>query len=117
VESPSQAAAPGSQRPGKPEVVCPDFHAAIELIGRRWTGAVLWSLSEQPLYFADLAAAIPGISDRLLSNRLRELEAEGLVERTVHTGSPPRVSYALSEAGAALQPALRGLRDWARAWK
>lgn len=78
---------------------------------------MLWSLSEQPLYFADLAAAIPGISDRLLSNRLRELEAEGLVERTVHTGSPPRVSYALSEAGAALQPALRGLRDWARAWK
>ena len=97
--------------------MCPDFHAAVELIGRRWAGAVLWALSDQPLYFADLAAAIPGISDRLLSTRLRELEAEGLVVRSVHPGAPSRVSYALSARGRALQPALHELRDWARAWK
>jgi DNA-binding HxlR family transcriptional regulator len=105
--------------PGRPEPVCPDFHAAVELIGRRWTGAILWALGEEEeaLYFADLVAAVPGISDRLLSARLRELEGEGLVERSVHPGAPARVSYELTEKGRALTPALHALRDWARGWK
>lgn len=101
----------------EPAPVCPDFHAAIELVGRRWSGAILWALCDEPLYFADLSAAIPGISDRLLSARLRELETEGLVERSVHAGAPARVSYALSAKGQALEPALKQLRDWARDWK
>lgn len=117
VDEPAQATAQAPREGGKPARVCPDFHAAVELVGRRWTGAILWSLSDEPLYFADLNAAIPGISDRLLSTRLRELEAEGLVERSVHAGAPARVSYALSEKGRALQPALRELRAWARGWK
>ena len=96
--------------------VCPHFHAAIELIGRRWTGAILWVLAERPHFFAELVAAVPGISDRLLSARLRELEAEGLVERSVHDGSPARVSYALTEKGRSIAPALRELRGWARSW-
>ena len=96
--------------------VCPHFHAAIELIGRRWTGAILWALAERPHFFAELVAAVPGISDRLLSARLRELEAEGLVERSVHDGSPARVSYALTEKGRSIAPALRELRGWARRW-
>lgn len=100
-----------------PAQVCPEFHAAIELVGRRWTGAILWTLADGPHYFAELAAAVPGLSDRLLSARLRELEAEGLVERSVHDGPPPRVSYALTEKGRALAPALRELRSWARRWK
>jgi len=87
------------------------------MVGRRWTGAILYCLAQEPHYFADLTAAIPGLSDRLLSARLRELEAEGLVERSVHPGAPARVSYALSEKGRALEPALRELREWAREWK
>jgi DNA-binding HxlR family transcriptional regulator len=117
VESSSPAVTTVPREGGKPQPVCSDFHAAIEMIGRRWTGAILWSLSDEPLYFADLSVAVPGISDRLLSTRLRELEAEGLVERSVHAGAPARVSYALSAKGRALQPALRELRDWARGWK
>jgi len=96
--------------------VCPHFHAAIELIGRRWTGAILWALAERPHFFAELVAAVPGLSDRLLSARLRELEAEGLVERSVHDGSPARVSYALTEKGRSVAPALRELRSWAQRW-
>jgi len=96
--------------------VCPQFHAAIELIGRRWTGAILWALAERPHFFAELVAAVPGLSDRLLSARLRELEAEGLVERSVHAGAPARVSYALTEKGRSIAPALRELRSWARRW-
>lgn len=99
-----------------PTRVCPDFHAAVELIGRRWTGAIVWALAERPHYFAELAQAVPGLSDRLLSRRLRELEAEGLVERSVHPGPPARVSYALTDKGQALEPALRELRTWAKRW-
>jgi DNA-binding HxlR family transcriptional regulator len=97
--------------------VCPDFHAAIELIGRRWTGAIVSALTEGPMRFGELAKAIPGLSDRLLSQRLRELEKAGVVERTVEPGTPVKVSYSLSEKGADLGPAMTELREWARRWK
>jgi DNA-binding HxlR family transcriptional regulator len=97
--------------------VCPHFHAAIELIGKRWTGAILCSLTEGPLRFGELARAVPGLSDRLLSQRLRELEEEGLVGREVVPGAPVRVTYSLTEKGAELGPAIRELRSWARRWK
>ena len=97
--------------------VCPHFHAAIELIGKRWTGAILAALSDGPCRFGELCQAVPGLSDRLLSQRLRELEAEGLVERTVVAGAPVRVTYSLTEKGADLSPALRELRAWGQRWK
>ena len=109
--------APGATRSGKPSTHVPtNFHAAVELIGRRWTGAILWSLVEGSRYFSELRDAIPGLSDRLLSTRLRELEGEGLVERSVHPGTPPRVSYALTETGLGLEPAIRELHAWAQGW-
>ena len=115
MEAPSteRASAPGQ---GRPAHVCPDFHAAVELIGKRWAGAILWSLADGPRYFAEVGQSVPGLSDRLLSRRLRELEGEGLVERSVHAGSPARVSYALTDKGRALEPALRELRSWAKRW-
>jgi DNA-binding HxlR family transcriptional regulator len=97
--------------------VCPHFHAAIELVGKRWTGAILIALTDGSLRFGELAKAVPGLSDRLLSQRLRELEEEGLVERTVEPDAPVRVSYALTEMGAELQPAIDELKDWARRWR
>lgn len=106
-----------ARRNGRAARVSPDFHTAIELIGRRWTGAILWALAERPHYFAELTDCVPGLSDRLLSRRLRELESTGLVERSVHEGAPARVSYALTEKGRALEPVLGELERWARAWK
>ena len=99
--------APPKQAPTRPRprrrpasvVVCHRYHEAVELVGRRWSGAILFSLIDGPRYFSDVAAAVPGVSDRLLSQRLRELESEGLVERAVHDGPPARVSYRLSELG------------------
>lgn len=102
-------------RPAEP--VCPEFQAAIELIGKRWSGAIVSSLSSGPVYFAGLAHAVPGVSDRVLSERLRELEAAGIVERSVHAGNPPRVSYRLSAIGTELEPALAELASWARRWQ
>jgi DNA-binding HxlR family transcriptional regulator len=97
--------------------VCPHFHHAIELIGKRWTGAIVCALTEQPMRYAELRKAVPGLSDRLLSQRLRELEDEGLVERQVEAGTPVRVIYSLTEAGQELDPVLSELKTWARRWK
>ena len=102
---------------GPSGAVCPHFHAAIELIGKRWTGAIVSVLTEQPMRFAELGKAVPGLSDRLLSRRLRELELEGLVEREVEAGTPTRVVYSLTEKGAALGPAIGELRVWAKRWQ
>lgn len=104
--------APGELRP----TVGPEFQAAIELVGKRWAGAIIWALAERPHYFAELTHAVPGLSDRLLSTRLRELEAEELVERRVHEGNPTRVSYALTGKGRELEPAIRELEGWALRW-
>lgn len=96
--------------------VCPRFHAAVELIGRRWIGVIIVTLLGGPHFFRDLGAAVPEMSDRLLSQRLRELEREGLVERSVHDGPPARVSYALTDAGRALEPVIDELHAWAQRW-
>jgi DNA-binding HxlR family transcriptional regulator len=100
----------------EPAAVCPHFHAAIELIGKRWTGAIVCALTEGPMRFGELIKAVPGLSDRLLSQRLRELETEGLVEREVEAGSPVRVTYSLTERGADLRPAIAELQAWAQRW-
>lgn len=83
------------------------------LLGKRWTGLVVAVLMPHPVHFADLRRAIPGISERMLSDRLTELGAAGLVVRNVDEGPPLRVCYALTEAGAALEPALKELGSWA----
>jgi DNA-binding HxlR family transcriptional regulator len=97
--------------------VCPQFHEAIELIGKRWTGAIVCALTEGPMRFGELGKAVPGLSDRLLSQRLRELEDEGLVEREVEAGTPVRVTYSLTATGEDLGPAIRELKAWAKRWK
>jgi DNA-binding HxlR family transcriptional regulator len=96
--------------------VCPYYHQAIELIGKRWTGAIVEALLPAPRRFSEIAHSIPQISDRLLSIRLRELESEGIVERRVFDGSPVRVEYTLTPKGRALEPAIGALRFWAREW-
>ena len=95
---------------------CPLYHEAVELVGRRWTGAIIRVLMDGPMRFSEIAQAVPELSDRLLSERMKELEARGIVQRTVHPGPPVRVEYALSTMGAELGPALFELQRWARRW-
>ena len=96
---------------------CPFYHEAVELIGRRWTGAIVAVLLDHgPLRFSEIAQAVPELSDRLLSERMKELEARGVVERHVEPGPPVRVTYELTAMGAELQPALSELKSWARQW-
>ena len=96
---------------------CPHLHEAVELIGKRWTGAILFVLVQgEPMRFGEIGNAVPQLSDRLLSERMKELEARGIVERRVDAAPPGRVEYALTEMGRALAPTLRELRSWARRW-
>jgi DNA-binding HxlR family transcriptional regulator len=106
----------GSAKKLSPAGVCPYFHEAVELLGKRWTGAIVHTLLEGPKRFSEVSHAIPQISDRLLSSRLRELEACGIVEREVYEESPVRVEYELTDMGRALEPAVRAIRTWAREW-
>lgn len=95
---------------------CEVYSRAIEILGRRWTGAILRALMAGRTRFNDIAHTIPGLSDRLLSERLKELEAEGLVTRTVTPCTPVRVEYSLTEAGNALVPVVWSVAKWAEAW-
>ncbi|HWV22720.1 MAG TPA: winged helix-turn-helix transcriptional regulator [Thermomicrobiales bacterium] len=96
--------------------VCPKFHKAVELVGRRWTGAILSALLKGATRFTDIIHAVPGLSDRLLSERLKELEAEGIVTRIVHPETPVRIEYQLTMKGMQLNAVTDALSDWAERW-
>jgi DNA-binding HxlR family transcriptional regulator len=96
---------------------CPRLHEAVELVGKRWTGAIVAVLLEGgAMRFSEIAQRIPHISDRLLSERMKELEARGVVERHVHPDSSIRVEYELTPMGRALAPAMKELKAWADEW-
>jgi DNA-binding HxlR family transcriptional regulator len=86
---------------------------AFDLLGRRWTGVILGTLSDRPTNFRELARAVDGISDSMLSARLGALTSAGLVTRTVDEGPPVSVAYELTDAGRALLPALEQISRWA----
>jgi DNA-binding HxlR family transcriptional regulator len=96
---------------------CPRLHEAVELVGKRWTGAILAvMLQGGAMRFSQIAQAVPALSDRLLSERMKELEARGMVERRVSGSSPARVEYELTRMGRELAPALAELESWAHRW-
>jgi len=96
--------------------VCGLFHRASELIGRRWTGAIIYVLLRGRTRFAALRAAIPGITDRMLSERLQELEQEGIVAREVIPETPVRIEYSLTDKGRALAGPIEAIGAWAHDW-
>lgn len=99
----------------KENTLCPRLAKAMELIGKRWTALILYQLLDGPQRFNEIETALP-VSGRLLSERLKELEKEGLVERNVFTETAIRVEYSLTEKGRALEPAIREIESWATNW-
>jgi len=95
---------------------CSRFHRAIELIGSRWAGTIVNALLRGPARYAELRAAIPDINDRMLSERLKELEREGILSRRIIPEAPVRVEYELTEKGRDLEKSLRAVADWAAEW-
>jgi DNA-binding HxlR family transcriptional regulator len=95
---------------------CPYYHRAIELIGARWTGAIIRALLAGLSRFGELGEAIPGVSDRMLSERLKELETEGIVERRVSPSRPVSVEYRLTDKGRSLASIVEAVSEWATEW-
>lgn len=111
-----EPAAPPDACAGNP-ACCPRLHEAVELVGKRWTGAILAVLLQGgPMRFSEIAQAVPDLSDRLLSERVKELEKRGMVDRRVAPSSPARVEYELTPMGRDIAPALEELEAWAHRW-
>lgn len=106
------------QEPTKISVphTCPHYEHATQLLGKRWTGLLLAALMQGSSRFCELTTSVDGLSDRVLSDRLRELEAEGIVKRVVFPQIPVRVEYQLTEKGKALQPVIEAIHTWAEQW-
>lgn len=96
---------------------CPAYTQAIEIIGRRWTGAVVRAMLAGSTRFSEILAAVPGLSDRLLSERLKELESEGIVQRSVTPSTPVRIQYTLTDKGRSLAAVVREVATWAETWQ
>jgi len=95
---------------------CPLYHRAIEIIGRRWTGVIVRALLAGNTRFTQIRSTVPGLSDRLLSERLKELEAEGIVDRRVMPDTPVRIEYRLTAKGDALASVVVAMSAWAEEW-
>ena len=98
------------------DAFCPVYASLMDLLSRRWMGLILRVLMAGPHRFSQILAAVPGLSDPQLAQRLRELEAKALVKRSVLSTSPVHVEYELTEAGQDLERAVRALSDWASKW-
>ncbi|MER2108229.1 MAG: helix-turn-helix domain-containing protein [Solibacillus sp.] len=95
--------------------LCPRLSKALDLIGKRWTALIIYQLLEGPQRFNAIEAALP-ISGRLLSERLKELEKEGIVGRKVYSEIPIRVEYSLTEKGRSLEATVREIETWSKNW-
>ncbi len=91
--------------------ICP-VSATLEMIGGKYKGLILWHLSESKLRFSELSKLISGATAKMLTQQLRELEANKLVHRKVFPVIPPHVEYSLTELGQSLMPVLKAMRDW-----
>ncbi len=96
--------------------LCPKYEYAMGLLGKRWTGLIMRALMDGPMRFNELMIIVDKVSDRVLTERLRELEAAGLVVRAVYPESPVRIEYSLSEKGRAMDTVMQAVQQWADAW-
>lgn len=96
-------------------LICPRFEKAMSIISQRWTGLVIYQLLNGPQRFSTIEAAI-GISGRVLSERLKDLEQEGIVKREVFPETPVRIEYSLTDKGLSLEPLMKDIEKWSQAW-
>ncbi|MBO8171926.1 MAG: helix-turn-helix transcriptional regulator [Bacillaceae bacterium] len=96
--------------------MCPKYEAAIEILGKKWTGLILRVLMGGPKRFNQIKEQIPEMSDRMLSERMRELEKAEIVQRDVYPETPVRIEYRLTEKGHELEPAIEEIQKWAAKW-
>ncbi|WP_139492546.1 winged helix-turn-helix transcriptional regulator [Brevibacillus dissolubilis] len=100
----------------KEHQMCPKFESAFELLGKRWTGLIIHALLSGPKRFKDISEIIPGMSDRMLAERFKELENAGILSRHVYPETPVRIEYELTEKGKGLKKVMDEVGNWAESW-
>jgi DNA-binding HxlR family transcriptional regulator len=96
--------------------MCPKYEAAISILGKRWTGLIIRVLLGGPVRFKDVREIVPQMSDKMLSERLKELEEEGIIERKVYPETPVRIEYQLTQKGTDLRPVIESIEEWSHKW-
>lgn len=96
--------------------LCPRFESAFSILGKRWNGLIIHSLMNGPKRFKDISNLIPSMSDKMLSERMKDLENEGILVRHVYPETPVRIEYELTEKGLALGPVMGEVQSWAEKW-
>jgi len=99
----------------KPTQLCPKLQKGMDIMGKRWTGLIIYQLLQGPQRFGTIEASLP-VSGRLLSERLKDLEQEGIVLREVFPETPVRIQYSLTDKGLALEKVIRDLQEWSELW-
>ena len=96
--------------------MCPRYEAAVDFLGKRWSASILRALIDGPRRFTQITGYVGGLSDRLLSERLKELEEAGIIERRVYDQRPVLVEYSLTEKGVDLRGVVVAIQEWADRW-
>lgn len=96
--------------------LCPKFEKAFQILGKRWSGVIIHVLEDGAMRFNEIADHIPHISQKMLSDRLKSLEEESIIQRHVYPETPVRIEYSLTDKGKALAPALKEVQSWADQW-
>jgi len=96
--------------------MCPKYEHAAELLGKKWTGLIVRVLMGGPKRFKDMKEQIPDMSDKMLTDRMKELESSGLVKRTVYPEMPVRIEYELTEKGRDLEDVILSIQNWGEKW-
>ncbi|MBN2984741.1 MULTISPECIES: winged helix-turn-helix transcriptional regulator [Cohnella] len=96
--------------------MCPRFEKAMEMLSKRWTALIVFRLMPGPRRFSEIENLLPNLSGKVLSERLKELETEGLIRRDVYPEIPVRIEYSLTDKGRALSPLFENVADWATRW-
>lgn len=96
--------------------MCPRFETAFSFLGKRWNGLIIQTLMSGPKRFKDISGLIPSMSDKMLSERMKDLEGEGILVRHVYPETPVRIEYELTDKGRALEPVMKQIQSWAESW-
>ncbi|OAB32768.1 HxlR family transcriptional regulator [Paenibacillus macquariensis subsp. defensor] len=96
--------------------LCPRFESAFSFLGKRWNGLIIQTLMSGPKRFKDISSLIPSMSDKMLSERMKDLEVEGIVVRHVYPETPVRIEYELTEKGKGLRSVMEQIQFWAEKW-
>lgn len=98
------------------EQMCPQFEKAMELLSKRWVALIVFQLLNGPMRFSEIDGALPNLSGKVLSERLKDLEIEGLIRRDVYPEIPVRIEYSITDKGQALTPLFKDITKWAKDW-